>query len=175
MATKDTIRSLRISATLDRDLRELAKQRQTSVNSLAESALAKFVDFDSHTGEFDYVTVKKAFLAKVLEFLSDEEASELGGWAASGPGSETVRYYYPKADLDALLSTYRKIGGGYARMFTFRHEAEGSQHTIMVTHNMGMKWSLFYEANMKTLFEKALGVKLVTELSDNMVTARFRK
>jgi len=37
-----------------------------------------------------------------------------------------------------------------------------------------MKWSLFYEADMKAIFDRFLGVKLDTELSANIVTAHFR-
>jgi predicted transcriptional regulator len=169
------IRTVRIPSSLDKRLRDIAVDRQTSVNFLAEAALTKFADFDSHTEEFNYAVVKKAFLAKALEYLTDEEARDLGDWAGRGLGLENVRYYYPKADLEAVLSTYQNIGARYARMYTFRHDVEGNLHIVRLNHNMGMKWSIFYDAQMKGIFDEILGIKLDTELSTNLVTARFKK
>lgn len=172
--TQSVIRSFRISKALDKQLRETAEVRRTSVNALAEAALQKFEEFDSHSEEFDYAVVKKGFLTKVFEELSDQQIRDLGDWAGRGLGTETVRYYHPVVDLEAVLSTYQDVWSKYSGMYVFKHEVRNNQHIMLLNHNMGMKWSLFYEAQMKAMFDKNLGMKLETDLSPNFVTARFK-
>jgi len=171
---QSVIRSFRIPKALDSRLREIAGERRTSVNALAEAALQKFADFDTHTEEFGYGVVKKGFLIKVLDDLTDQQVRDLGDWAGRGLGSETVRFYHPEVDLEAILSTFEDIWSKYSGMYSFRHEVRDNQHILRLNHNMGTKWSLFYEAQMKALFDKNLGIKLETELSPNFVTARFK-
>jgi len=171
---QSVIRSFRIPKALDKSLRKTAEERQTSVNALAEGVLQKFVDFDSHSEEFGYGVVKKGFLTEVFEHLTDQQVRDLGDWAGRGLGSETVRYYHPEVSLEALLSTYQDTWSKYSGLYSFKHEVRGNQHILLLNHNMGMKWSIFYEAQMKALFDKNLGMELETELSPNFVTARFK-
>jgi len=52
------------------------------------------------------------------------------------------------------------------------HEVEGKNHTILLSHRMGKKWSIFFEENLKTIFGR-LGIDLETETSTNLVRRRF--
>ena len=99
-----------------------------------------------------------------------EKASELH-WGQFW-GSETLRFYnaYPK--LEAVLHTYESVISKYGRLYSFHHEAEGKNHTIILTHRMGKNWSIFFEENLKTIFGR-LGIDLETETSTNLVKGRF--
>jgi hypothetical protein len=164
---------MRIPTSLDEELRTIARERNTSVNALAESVLQKFVDFDRHTEELDYAVVPKSFLAKLVTYLSKEQATSLGEWSAKGPSSDAVHFYEKNVSLAAVLNTFEGIGSRYSRLFAFHHEVDGREHTITLNHGMGMKWSIFYDANLKKLFTEMLGVKIRTELTENLVTGHF--
>ena len=167
------IRSVRIPVTLDRGLRKAAEEMDTSVNSLVESTLQKFVDFDRHAEEFGYASVRKGFLVKLLDYLSDEQIRDLGDWAGRGLGSETIAFHHPTMNLDAVLSTYQNIWAKYSGMYSIKHEKAGNGHVLRLIHNMGSKWSLFFDSQLKAMFDKNLGIELETELSPNLVMARF--
>ena len=171
---QSVIRSFRIPKALDKQLREIAEERGKSVNALSEAALQKFVDFDSHSEELGYGVVKKGFMVEIFEHLTDQQIRDLGDWAGRGLGSETLKFYRPDGGLDSVLSTYQDVWSKYSGFYSFKHEVRGDQHVLRLNHNMGIKWSLFYEAQMKALFDKNLGIKLETELSPNFVTARFK-
>ena len=173
MASKGTIRSMRISAELDARLRNLAEEKGESVNAIVEAELTKLVEFDKFTDEMAYTTVRKAWLSKLIEYLSEDEIREFGRWSAVGPSSETVHFYHGTMDLDSLLETYEEIGSKYGKFFTFRHESDGTTHTIVLNHGMGMKWSIFLDANLKKVFRDVIGLDLTTRLSDNIFFGRF--
>lgn len=157
---------------MDAAIRRAAEEKNMSVNALVEACLAKFVEFDQHAEELDYGTVRKVFLVKGLEYLTEDEIRELGRWAAREVGSETLRFYNASDKLDSVLHIYESIMSKYGRLYTFRHEAEGKNYTITLSHKMGKNWSTFFEENLKTIFSR-LGVDLESETSANLVKLRF--
>jgi hypothetical protein len=166
------IRSVRIPAALDKALRTLAEGKKESVNALVEAALTKLIEFDQYAEELDYGTVRKLFLAKGMEYLTEDEVREFARWGAMELGSETLRFYNAYPRLDAVLHIYESVISKYGRLYTFHHEVEGKSHTIFLSHRMGKKWSIFFEENMKTIFGR-LGIDLETETSTNLVRGRF--
>ena len=168
------IRTVRIPESLDRALRKIAEERNTSVNALVEASLTKLIEFDQYLEELDYGMVRKVFLVKGLDYLTEDEIREFARWAATELGSETLRFYGAFPDVGSVLHTYESIISKYGRLYTFRHEVVGRNHTITLSHRMGKNWSIFFEENMKTIFGR-LGVDLQTERSANLVEGRFEE
>ena len=167
------IRTVRIPSSLDTELRKVARENKSSVNSIAEGALTKFVEFDQFSQDFDYVVVPKTLLVKAAQYLTQTQIKEFGEWAAKGPGSDTVQFYGKSKSLNAVLNTFEGIGARYSRLFAFHHETDGKDHTITLNHGMGMKWSLFYGANLKKIFKELLDMKIETQLTENVVVGHF--
>jgi hypothetical protein len=168
------IRSVRIPVSLDRAIRKVAEERNTSVNALVEASLTKLIEFDQYADELDYGTVRKVFLVKGLEFLTEDEIRDLGKWTAMESGSEMLEFYHGDSNLDSILHIFESIISKYGRLFTFRHEVEGRNHKITLSHKMGKKWSIFFEENLKTIFAR-LGISLQTEITTSLVRAQFEK
>ena len=166
------IRTLRIPSTLDLGLQKLAQERNSSVNALAENALTRFFEFDRHEDELDYTSIPRALLVKAFDYLSDDEVRDLGLRSDSVSMIEFVLLYHQEADLYAILNAYQ-MRAKYTGAFKFHHSSEGRYHTILLNHNMGVKWSVFFEASLREVFHKLLGIELKTEPSANFVIGRF--
>jgi predicted transcriptional regulator len=166
------IRTVRIPEALDKALRKIAEEKNESVNALVEASLTRLIEFDQYVDELDYGMVRKAFLVKGLEYLTEDEIRELARWAATELGSETLRFYGAFPIADSVIHTYESIISKYGRLHTFRHVVEGKTHTITLSHRMGKNWSIFFEENMKTTF-RSLGIDLETERSANLVEGHF--
>src|SRR6266571_3014843 len=69
-------RSVRIEKDADERLRQLADQGDTSVNTLVNRALRKFVEWDAFGEKFGFITLPSAMLIKLMDCLTDEEARE---------------------------------------------------------------------------------------------------
>jgi hypothetical protein len=166
------IRTVRIPEALDRALRRVAEERNTSVNALVEASLTRLIEFDQFAEELDYGMVRKIFLVKGLEYLAEDEIREFGRWSANELGSETLRFYGASPDSGSVTRIYESIISKYGRLYAFRHEVEGRNHTIILSHRMGKNWSIFFEENLKTIFGR-LGIELETETSANLVRGSF--
>jgi hypothetical protein len=83
-----------------------------------------------------------------------------------------LEFYHSSSDIDSILHIFETIISKYGKLFTFHHEMEGKVHVVTLNHKMGRKWSLFFDANLRTIFAK-VGVDLKTEVRSNVVRGRF--
>ncbi|MDA4124009.1 MAG: hypothetical protein OK438_00970 [Thaumarchaeota archaeon] len=166
------IRTVRIPASMDKALRKIAFDGNTSVNALVEASLTKFIEFDQYAEELEYATVRKAFLIKGLEYFDEGEIRDFGKWAAMESTSELLQFFGVGSNLDSIFHIFETVISKYGRLFTFHHESDGKTHRILLNHRLGKNWSIFFDANLKTLFAR-LGIDLQTEVSTNFVRAHF--
>ena len=168
------IRTVRIPATMDKALQKIAKGKSTSVNALVEASLTKLIEFDQFADELEFASVRKVMLVKGLDYLSDDQVVEFGIWTAKESGSELLKFYHGDDDLDSVIQIMESVFSKYGRMFTFHHEIEGRTHTIMMTHRLSRKWSILFDANLKTVFAR-IGIDLRSEVGSTYVRAQFEK
>ena len=166
------IRTLRLPASMDDALRRIADERNSSVNALAEASLTRLIEFDQYADELEFVSVRKAFLAKGVEYLSDEEVRDFGKWTAMESGAEMLQFFRGDANIDSIIRIFETIIARYGKLFTFHHEVKGREHTITLAHKMGRKWSIFFDSNLRAVFSR-VGISLKTEVSANFVRGRY--
>src|SRR2546427_1245022 len=104
-------RSVRIEKDADERLRQLAEQGDTSVNTLVNRALRKFVEWDAYGEKFGFITLPSAMLVKLMDCLSDEEARELGGWAGKDMVKEYITFRFKEVTPEALLEGCPELVG----------------------------------------------------------------
>src|SRR6266498_5253156 len=96
-------RSVRIEKDADERLRKLADQSDTSVNTLVNRALRKFVEWDAYGEKFGFVTVPGTMLVKLMDHLTDAQAQELGVWAGKNLLKEFITFWFKEVTPETLL------------------------------------------------------------------------
>src|SRR3989440_5660129 len=145
-------RSVRIEKDADERLRHLAEQGDTSVNTLVNRALRKFVEWDAYGEKFGFITLPSAMLIKLMDCLTDEEARELGIWAGKNLVKEYITFWFKEVIPETLLEGFPKLLAKYGRAFAYEELEEGDRRTIIIKHGSGAKWSTFYEEAIRTAF-----------------------
>ena len=167
-------RSVRIEKDADERLRHLAEQGDTSVNTLVNRALRKFVEWDAYGEKFGFITLPSAMLIKLMDCLTDEEARELGIWAGKNLVKEYITFWFKEVTPETLLEGFPKLLAKYGRAFAYEELEEGDRRTIILKHGSGAKWSTFYEEAIRTAFHDHLKRDVKVEKSENQVVVRLR-
>jgi len=157
---------------MDKALRKIAEERNTSVNALVEASMTRLIEFDQYADELEFVSVRKAMLVKGLEYFDEDEIRDFGKWAAMESGAELLEFFSVGPSLDSILHIFESVISKYGRLFTFHHESVGRSHTILLSHRLGKNWSIFFEANLKTILAR-IGYDPHTEVSTNFVKVQF--
>ena len=167
-------RSVRIEKYADDRLRQLAVQGDTSVNTLVNRALRKFVEWDAYGEKFGFVTMPSVVLVKLMSCLTDQEASGLGQWAGKNLLREYSTFWFAEVTPETLVEGFLKLLSKYGRAFAYEELVQDDRRTIILKHGGGPGWSTFYEEAIRTAFHDLLEREAHLEKSDNQVVVRFR-
>ena len=167
-------RSVRIEKDADERLRNLASQGDTSVNTLVNRALRKFVEWDAYGEKFGFITLPSVILIKLMECLTDEEAKQLGAWAGKNLVKEYITFWFKELTAETLLEGFPKLFAKYGRAFAYEELVEDDRRVIILKHSGGSRWSTSYEEALRTAFRDHLQREIRIDKSENQVVVRLR-
>jgi hypothetical protein len=144
-----------------------------SVNHIVNEALRKWTEWDYYAQTFGNVSLPTALIKKLMEYLSEDEAAELGRWTAENLSKEFVMLYCKKFSAEAL----RAIGlavSKYSNLFKYdyTYDSERLVHTTILTHGMGRKWSIWLEHVLRNTY-LLLDMETEMEVLENQVIVRI--
>ena len=176
MALKGSVtRSVRIEKDADERLRSLADQSDTSVNTLVNRALRKFVELDAYGEKFGFVTLPGIMLVKLMDHLTDDQARELGVWAGKNLLKEYITFWFKEVTTDTLLEGFPRLFAKYAKAFAYEEHTENDYSVIILKHGSGPRWSTFYKEATETAFRELLNREVHVEKSENQIVLRLRR
>jgi hypothetical protein len=167
-------RSVRIDKDVDEHLRQLAEEQRVSVNLLANKALRRFTEWDAYGEKFGFLSIPSGLFAKLMDYLTNEQAKELGEWVGRDLVKEYVMFWFKDMSTETVLEAFPRLFARYSRSFDYEERNEGPNHVAILKHNRGMKWSLYYGAVVEAMFRELVHQPVRVERSDNQIVARFR-
>src|SRR5436309_14331582 len=99
MPRQTITRTVRLSPEVDRELQQLAKQERVSVNYLVASSLKRLTEWDILAEKFGFVAVPGFLHARMYSYSTVEQAREIGEWAATNFGSDSIIFRFKKLRL----------------------------------------------------------------------------
>jgi len=173
-ASTSVTRTIRIERDVDDFLRKFADQEGISVNFLVNKAIRRLVEWDVFADKFGMVSLPSSLLIKMMESLTDAEAAEVGQWVGKNLLPEFLTFWFREVSLQSIVMGYSRLTARYARAFEYEERAKEGKWTIVLKHGGGPRWSIYYEALLRTALESLLkGAELRTEKTDDQVIARF--
>ena len=174
MSTIQSItRTIRVDQDVDGFLRQFSEREGVSVNFLVNKALRKLVEWDIYAEKFGVVAVPESLVRRLMEYLTDDEARELGAWVGKNLIREFVTFWFKEVSFQTIVEGYPKLTAQYGHAFQYEEHVEGGKWVIVLKHGMGHKWSLYYEELAKSLFQELLHKDVVVEKTDDQVVVRF--
>jgi hypothetical protein len=172
----DGLKSVNRTFRLDEDLlssvRQLAHQRNASLNQVVVDALRKTAA-DALVDGLEMEHVPSAFILKMMAYLPDEKLAELGRWSVSHFSRDFVWEVFKEISLDTLIKSYEVLSTKYDRLFTFEHLKVGQEHSLKILHSRGPKWSIFCAESLRFAFKDLVGIEIEVEWGPNEVRGRF--
>jgi hypothetical protein len=148
-----------------------AVEEGISLNSLANRQLRQYAEWDRVERKLGYVTVRDRVIRSILDRISEDEVVAMG----RNLGEVEVREYITLNWRTMNLENFLHFVDNYARysgQFRVEHHRE-REHTLVLFHRLGAKWSLYLEAFMSSALDASLGQKAKTEWTDESVALTF--
>ncbi|OLD01719.1 hypothetical protein AUG19_02365 [archaeon 13_1_20CM_2_54_9] len=168
--TKTVTRTLRIDRDVDEKLADIASDGRVSMNQVANKALRRYVEWEANAEKFGTVTTSASTVKKFFDYLTVEQAKEMGRWWGENQAPGIITFWFKKFDFASVLKALEFLGAQYGRAFTFDYDFDGKSNTLIVKHDMGLKASVFYAEAVKAAVSH-LGLGTDMFVTDDQVIA----
>ena len=139
------------------NLRQEAKRKDVSVNTLVSQIAKQHTNWHSNAAQAGFISVRKPLIIKLLESQNDEQIKLLARNVAHSSNKDFVLMLRRRYNIHSALDMIE--GWIHASGYSYNHNLEDLDysnrlHSFIVQHNMGMKWSLYLSELYKTVFEE---------------------
>ena len=166
-------RMIRIERDVDEFLRKFGDREGVSVNLLVNKAIRRLVEWDIYAEKFGLVALPASLIQRLMDHLTDEEAAELGRWVGRNNVPEFMTFWFKEVSMQAMVVGFPRLTSRYGRAFEYEEHVKDGKWTVILKHGSGAKWSIYYEALLKSSFEDLLKTEVTIEKTDDQVVARF--
>ena len=151
-------------------LRNEAGQKRISLNTLASQIFQSYVEYEMYASRAGMVSFPKSLMVRLMDRLSEIEVQQLSEHIANNELKEMLllvkNEYSVSAFLDMIESWLRVSGIGY------RRDVVDSVQTFVIQHDMGKRWSTYFEKLIKYAFKDLNENEPVFDINDNSIAFR---
>src|SRR5215212_10275852 len=155
--------SFRLTRNILYKLRQEAKQKEISVDTLMTQIAKQHTDWYVNAGQIGFISVRKSLIIKLLdEIRDDKKIKEIARDVAKGSSGYLLslkeQSYIPiESALDFIEIWIKEAGYAYI-------------HHIVIHQDMGLKWSLYLSEIFRNLFEELFNAtEIFFDITDNLV------
>lgn len=150
-----------------------ADLQKTSLNVLVNQILSNYVEWDADSIKAGWIPTQRTILTKLIDVLDEKIILDIAEQSAVVGGKDSILYMYGKYNLENLLTNIR--ASAQRSGFSIKEYEEDQNLEIVIQHELGWKWSLFFkhyyqkllhELQQMVIFdytEKALIINIVNE------------
>ena len=165
--------TFRLDSNILQKLYDKAERDDTSVNSIVNHILKRYIEWDMFENKSGMVPVSKPVVKDLFGRLSKEEVIDLSKEIAKNPVYEIALFMRGKVDPDSFISWF------LSRMKTCSEITSTNENgvpTFIFKHELGENWSLYHKTVVESIFNDFLhkpidisitGSTLVVKLENN--------
>lgn len=158
--------TFRIEKEILDNLKLLAKEQNLSLNTIVNQVLDSHVTWDQYAPQVGWVVMLKSALIDLIKNIDKETIIKVATKASESGAKEISLYMRGKHGIDEWISILRdraKKSG-----FNFKEYKEGGKTKLVMHHEMGESWSLFFKSYFENVFYD-LGVKVKADYTENAI------
>ena len=138
-----------------KSLREEAKQKDISTNTLLNQIVKVHLKWHANASNAGFIAVSRLLIISLISHLSEQEIISVAENVAKNTNKDTIllleNEYTMKSALD-FIENWIKISGYKYK----HHEINDGQnrHMYVIQHDMGIKWSIYLANLYQFLFDE---------------------
>lgn len=165
---RSVTRTIRLDEDITLQLAATVERERQSGNIIIAKALRRYLEWTQYAKLLNHATVSHTLLEKMMDYLTAEEARELGRWSATNTLVEMTNMLFGGVRLTSTIATLA-IMAKYSGRFALEHTFENSKHYLILIHDAGLKWSQFYEEFLITGIQNSQVKQFDVKITDNQV------
>jgi hypothetical protein len=122
-------------------LRELARSRKISLNSLVAQILDRYLRVWVYDRSFGFFPISKKTIRLAFSKLSSEEIREIAAESGATIHKQIIMFLYGEVTATTVID-YLEVFG--SRFESYKHFSKGSKHIVTIFHDVSVEFSQVY-------------------------------
>jgi hypothetical protein len=164
---KSTVKTIRLSKTVEKTLEREAKNRKISLNSFISSILNKYDEWDRLAERFGMMSLPGDELTAILEGLSEEDVERIAKNCGRSIPRAVMDFWFSRVSPETFLK-YLSLRMNYQHFVN--HEVisgDDGQFILTARHEHGRKWSVWSCNYLAEAIRANFGVEAKFEINGN--------
>ncbi len=167
---RSDVLSLRIHHAIIEGLKEEAKVNHVSLNVVANNVLEKYIEWERDAEKAGFMPVSKNMLSSILQIIGDEDIEKIAAQTTNVIKTQII-YMEKRYDLNSFLHWMNRWCR--ASDFSTKEFYQDDSLVFVIKHELGWKWSVYFEALIKTLLDDFVKGKVDFDRSSSMLIFRI--
>lgn len=172
MPKKDLIRTIRMAEGLMTLLQADARDSGVSANSLINSILQKYAEWDRFADRFGFISLDKGTFREIINSIPEDRIRTISASTGVARAMDMRQFWFGKDDEE----TFGKFDSLISRhMGLYQREVKqvGGQTILVYHHDLGKKWSAFLGEGLLATCKQVLGAVPEVKVTDTEILIRF--
>jgi hypothetical protein len=148
---KTVLRTIRLSEELEGKLETISVDKGIALNALVSSILTKYVLWDALTERFGFVTIPKALFKDMVDAVDPDVLQELARVHSHQMVKDMMMFWFQDTKVENFLEFLTRRGR-YGLDIKVELKREGSNVTLIVTHDFGQNYTSYLRTALDTEF-----------------------
>jgi len=158
--------SFRINTNTLDNLKKISKDQKLSLNTYVNQIFDSHVNWDVNASEIGWIVMLKSASTELIKHVDNQIIIKIAKDVAENGAKEialSMRGKYGVNEWISILKERAKSSG-----FSIKEYNEKNNTKLVMFHEMGEQWSLFFKTYYETVFFD-LGSKIKTEYTENSI------
>ena len=126
-----------------------SNQRVVSLNSLVNQILLGYIRWEKQASKSGWILMHKKVIESFIEELDEKTISKIAAPVAKEIMTDTLLAMHSKVDLESWITVTKERSE--RSNFDFQEIRSDGKIKLIITHDMGLKWSVFHESYYKQM------------------------
>lgn len=166
------MRTIRIEQELDNVLQQDAKRNKRSFNSHISRIMTKYSEWDRFNERWGIISLRREAFRSILEAIEPDKLVDIAKDIGRHVPREFICFWFKKINLETYLQ-YLLLVCQYAKFAECEIDNDGKNYTIILSHDIGQKWSEFLAAWFTEGLKNTVDILPEIETTRNSIVVRF--
>lgn len=163
--------SFRINKKILESLKDVSREEHLSLNTYVNRILDSHLNWNLLAPEVGWVVMLKSAMKEIIKNLSDEIIIQIAKNSAENGSKEIALSMRGKYGIDEWVSILKNRAK--SSDFALKEYLEKDSIRLVMYHDMGEKWSLFFETYYNTVFFE-MGANIQSEYTENSIMLEIK-
>jgi len=163
--------SFRINKKTLESLKTISREDHLSLNTYVNRIFDSHLDWNLLAPEIGWVVMLKYAMKEIIKNLDNETIIQIARNSAEGGAKEIALSMRGKYGIDEWISILKNRAK--SSDFTLKEYKEKDLVKLVLYHDMGERWSLFFETYYNTVFFE-LGANVQSEYTENSIILEIK-